>query len=133
MCGACVPVVGGEPLLAGVPVGDDGARLVAHAGVAAEHEGVLHHRVGVLEALVGVAGNVHALEAEIVAELGMDHGGRGIERGFRVGDGWQLLVFDLHQLAAVLGFGARARDHRADRFALPARAARPRWRIAAPT
>ena len=56
MCGACVPVIDGEPLLARIPVGDDGARLVADAGVAAEHEGRLDHRVGVREALVGLAG-----------------------------------------------------------------------------
>ena len=56
-------LIDGEPLLARVPVGDDGARLVGDAGVAAEHEGGLDHRVGVGEALVGIAGDVHALEA----------------------------------------------------------------------
>ena len=66
-------VIDGQPLLARVPVGDDRARLVDDAGVAAEHEGRLHDRVGVLEALVGIAGDVHALEREIVAELGVDH------------------------------------------------------------
>ncbi len=113
-------VIDGEALLARVPVGDDGARLVGDAGVAAEHEGRLDHRVGVREALVGVAGDVRALEGEIVAELGMDHRRAGIERGFGVGDRRQLLVVDLDQLARVLGLGAGARDHGADRLALPA-------------
>ena len=115
-------LVGGEPLLAGVPVGHDGARLVAHAGVTAEHEGMLHHRVGVLEALVRIAGHMHALEAEVVAKLGMHHGGRGIERSFGVDEWLERLVFHIHQFAAVLCFGARARHNGADSFALPARA-----------
>jgi hypothetical protein len=67
-------LIDGEPLLARVPIGDDGARLVGDPGVAAEDEGRLDHRIGVLEALVGIAGDKHALEGEIVAELGMDHG-----------------------------------------------------------
>ena len=51
---------------------------------------------------------------------GMDHRRLGIERGFRIGDRGQFLVVDLDQFAGVLGFGAAARDHGADRFALPA-------------
>ena len=74
-------MIDGQALLARIPVGDDGARLVADAGVAAEHERRLDHRVGVREALVGIAGHVHALEGEVVAELGMDHRRAGIERG----------------------------------------------------
>ena len=70
-------LIDGQALLAGIPVGDDGARLVGDAGVAAEHEGRLDHGVGLGEALVGIARDVHALEAEIVAELGMDHRRRG--------------------------------------------------------
>ena len=93
---------------------------LADAGVAAEHEGGLDHGVGLVEALVRIAGDVHALEGEVVAELGMDHRRRRVERGFGVGDGGQFLVVDLDQLAGVLGLGARARDHGADRFALPA-------------
>ena len=61
-------LIDGQALLAGIPVGDDGARLVGDAGVAAEHERGLDHGVGLGEALVGIAGGVHALEAEIVAE-----------------------------------------------------------------
>ena len=61
-------VIDGQALLAGVPVGDDRARLVGDAGVAAEHERGLDHRVGLGKALVGIAGGVDALEGEIVAE-----------------------------------------------------------------
>ena len=66
-------VIDGQPLLARIPVGDDRARLDGDAGVAAEHEGGLHHRVGFGEGLVDRADIELALEAEIVAELGMDH------------------------------------------------------------
>ena len=66
-------LVDGEALLARIPVGDDGARLVGDAGVAPEHEGRLDDLVGGGKALVGVAGLVAALEGEIVAERGMDH------------------------------------------------------------
>ena len=45
-------LIDGEALLARIPVGDDGARLVGDAGMAAEHEGRLDHRVGLGEALV---------------------------------------------------------------------------------
>ena len=61
-----------------------------------------------------------AFEAEIVAKRGMDHRRFGIERGFRIGDRRQCLVTDFDQFAGVLGLGARAGDHGADRFALPA-------------
>jgi len=113
-------VIGGQPLLARVPVGNDGARLVADAGVAAEHESVLDDGVGLGETLVRIAGRVHALEGEIVAEFGMDHRRARVERRLRVGHRWKFLVFDLHEFAAVLGLGARARNDGADRFACPA-------------
>ena len=113
-------LIDGEPLVARVPIGDDGARLIGDPGVTAEHERRLHHRIGVLETLVRVAGDEHALEGEIVAELGMDDRRAGIERGLGVGDRRQLLVADLDQLAAILRFGAGARHHRAHRLALPA-------------
>ena len=79
-------LIDGQALLAGIPVGDDGARLVGDAGVAAEHERGLDHGVGLGEALVGIAGGVHALEAEIVADRRMDHRRLRIERGLRIGD-----------------------------------------------
>jgi hypothetical protein len=90
------------------------------ASVAAEHECGLDHGVGFCKPLVGIAGGVHALEGEIVAKLGMDHWRAGVERGLGVGDGGERLVVDRHRLAGVLGFGARARHHGTDRFALPA-------------
>ena len=61
-------LIDGHPLLAFVPVGDDRARLVGHAGVAAEAERRLDHRVGFGEGLVDRADVELALEAEIVAE-----------------------------------------------------------------
>ena len=63
----------------------------------------------------------------------MDHRRLGVERGFRIGDGGQRLVIDLDQLAGVLGLRARARDHGADRLALPAGALDGDRRTAAPT
>ena len=113
-------VIDGHALLAFVPVGHHGARLGGDAGVAAEHEGGLHHRVGFGESLVGRADLQLAFEAEIVAERGVDHRRLGIERGFRIGDRGQGLVGHVDKLAGVLGLRARARDHGADGFALPA-------------
>ena len=109
-----------QALLARIPIGDDGARLVGHAGMAAEHEGGLHHRVGLGKTLVGIAGVERALESQIVAEFGMDHRRRRIERGFGVGDRGQHFVFNLDQRAGVLGLGAGAGNDRAHRLALPA-------------
>ena len=120
MCGACVPwytVMRCSPVFQSATM-ERG--LVADAGVAAEHEGGLDHLVGFGEALVGIARDMHALEGEVVAELGMDHRRLRIERGLRIGDGRELFVVDLDQLAAVLGLGAGARHHGADRFAGPA-------------
>ncbi len=113
-------LIDGEALLARVPVGDDGARLGGDAGVAAEQEGGFHHRVGRGEGLVGLADFQLALEAEIVAELGLDHRRLGIERGFRIGDRRQFFVGDVDQLAGVFRLRARLRHHGAHRFALPA-------------
>ena len=114
-------VIDGHPLIAGVPVGDHGARLGGDAGVAAEHEGGLHHRIRFGEGLVGCADFQLALEAEIVAERGMDHRRVLVERGFRIGDGGQGLVFYLDQLAGILRLRPRARHHSAHGFTLPAR------------
>jgi hypothetical protein len=76
--------------------------------------------IGFGESLVGIARRVHALEAEVVGNRWMDHRGLRIERGFRIGDCRQFLVVDRDSFAAVLGFGAAARHHGADRFAGPA-------------
>ncbi len=113
-------LIDGEALLALVPVGDDRARLVGDAGVAAERERCLHDLVRLRESFVDRAGLELALEGEIVAERRMDHGRGGIERGLGIGDRAELLVIDIHQLAGVFRLGARFRDDRAHRFALPA-------------
>ena len=115
-------LIDGEAFLALVPIGDDGARLVGDAGMAAEHEGRFGDRVRLGKRFIGVAGRERALEGEIVAEGWMDHRRRRIERGFGVGDGGERLVVDLDQRAAVFRFGAGARDYGADRLALPASA-----------
>ena len=49
-------LIDGQALLARIPVGDDGARLVGDAGVAAEHERRLDDRIGFGKAFVGIAG-----------------------------------------------------------------------------
>jgi hypothetical protein len=119
MCGACVPWYR-QTLLAGIPVGDDCARLVGHAGVAAEHKCRGDDRIGLCKALVRIAGIERALEGEIVAEVGMNHRRRRIERGLRVGHRGENLVVDGDQRAGVLRLGTRPRDNGAYRFALPA-------------
>src|SRR6266446_1505488 len=103
-----------------VPIGEDGTRLVGDAGMAAEMERRLDHRVGVAEAFVRIAADMHALERQIVAELRMNDQSAGLERSFRIGDGRQLFVADLDQLARILSLGAAAGDNRAHRLALPA-------------
>ena len=109
-----------EALLARVPVGDDGARFGGDAGVAAEQEGGFHHFVGRREGLVRLAHFQLSFKAEIVAELGLDHRGLRIERGFRIGDRRQFLIGDVDQLAGVFRLRAGLRHHGAHRFALPA-------------
>ena len=113
-------LVNGETTLALVPIGEDGTRLVGDAGVAAEMERRLDHRVGVAEAFVRIAADMHALEAQIIAELRMNDRGAGLERSFRVSDGGQRFVAYFDQLAGILGLGTAARDNRAHRLALPA-------------
>ena len=80
-----------------------------------------------------LAGVEHALEAEIVAELRMDHRRAGIERGFRIGDGRQFLVVDLDQFAGVLGLARACARPRRRPLRPASRRGRRRWRIAAPT
>ena len=113
-------LIHGQAVLAGVPVGDDRARLVGNAGMAAGDEGRLDHGVGFGEGLVDGAHLELALEAEIVAERGMDHRGLGIERGLGIGDRRQFFVSHVDQLAGVLRLCARLGDDRAHRLALPA-------------
>ena len=111
-----------ETLLARVPIGHDRARLVGHAGVAAEAERGFDDRIGLRKSLIRRTGFVLALEGEIVAQLRMDHLRRRIERGLGIRDRCQLFVGDFDQLARILGQRAGARHHGANRFALPARA-----------
>ena len=125
-------LIDGQALLARIPVGDDGARLVGDAGMAAEHEGRLDHGIGLGKTLVRIAGIEHALEGEIVAKLGMDHRRLGIERRFRIGHRGQHLIVDLDQRAGVLGFGAALRHRRRTPPRPASRRARRRWRAAAP-
>ena len=73
MCGRLRAVIHGHALLALVPVGDDGARLVGHAGVAAETKSGFDDRIGFSKRLVDRADIELALKAEIVAERGVDH------------------------------------------------------------
>ncbi len=107
-------------LFARVPVGHDRARLVGNTGMTAEHEGGLDHRVGGGKRVIDLADVELALETEIVAERGMNHRSLAVERGFRIDYRRQFLVRHLDQFAAIFRLGARARDHGAYRFALPA-------------
>jgi hypothetical protein len=113
-------LINGEALLARIPVGDHGARLVGDPGMAAEHEGRFDHGIRLGEAAVRIAGIERPLKGEIVAKLGMNHRRLGIERGFRIGHRGEHLIVDLDQRAGVLGLRAALRHHGAHRFALPA-------------
>ena len=115
-------LIDGHAPLAFIPVGDNCAWLVGHAGVAAETEGRLHHRVGFGESLVDRADVEFSFKTEIVSERLVDHRSFVIERGFRIGDDRQFLVTYLDQLAGIFRLGACARDDGANRFTLPARA-----------
>src|SRR5215471_2100299 len=65
-------LIDGEALVARIPVGDDGARLVGDAGVTPESERRLNHGVGVRKSLIRRARLVLALKGEIVAKAWMD-------------------------------------------------------------
>ncbi len=49
-------LIDGQARFARIPIGNDGARLVGDAGMAAEHESRLDHGIGFGKALVGIAG-----------------------------------------------------------------------------
>ena len=93
-----------------VVVGQDRARLERDARVAGAVEGGLHDLVGAPEGVVDLAGLVDALEAEVVAEIGMDHRRAGRERGLHVDGCRQRLVRDGDLGGGILGDGA-ARGH----------------------
>ena len=106
--------------LAGIPVGDHGARLERHARVAAEMEGRLDDCVGLREGGVHLAGVEQALEGEIIAEIRVDDGRLCIERRLHVGDGLELLVLDVDPLGRILRRRPRLGDDGRHRLALPA-------------
>ncbi len=114
-----VRVVHHEAPAGGREVGQHGARLQRHAGVAAEAELVLDHHVGALEHRFHAAGVDLAVEAQVAAELGMDHRRGGIERGVHVHRRGQRLPFDLDRVERVLGQRAGAAEDGEHRLALP--------------
>jgi hypothetical protein len=122
MWGRLRALMHGEPLVARVPVGHDGARLESDAGVTTEPECRLDDCLACGKRLVDLAGLLAALECQIVAELGVDDRRAGIERGLHVGDGGELLIVDGDELGRILGLRPRSGDDGSDRFALPARA-----------
>ena len=113
--------VDGELLRPRVPVGEQRAGLQADRGVAPENIGFLdRHRVVRGEGRIDVAVVDVAPPGEVVAELGVEHGGPRPERALLVDDDGEFLPLDFDQLGRVLGLGAGPRaDHR-DGLALPA-------------
>ena len=111
----------GQALFARIPVGDDGARLVGDAGMAAEYKRRLDDFIGFREALVDFACLMLARKREIVAKLGVDNGRCGVERGLHVGNDGKFLILDFDKTDSVFrlrtGFGYDGTDG----FALPAR------------
>ena len=103
-------VMHGEPGGRAVVVGQDRARLQRHAGVAGGVEGGLDDPVGAPEGVVDLAGLVDALEAEVVAEPGVDQRTARRECRLHVDRGRQRLVADRDLGGRILGDGA-ARGH----------------------
>ena len=115
-------VVDRELLLGGAPVGNLAARLQRHTGVAAKFEGGVDHVVGLRKGLVHAARVQAAGEAQVVAQLGVNHRGAGVEGGFHVDHRRQQLPLDLQVLQRVFGLGAGVGHDGHHRFALPVRA-----------
>ena len=112
-------VIHRERVLGRVVVGEERAPFEADAGVSSEVIGLLDHHVGFRERLVDAAAVELALEADVVAELRMNH--RFAGQGFvHFHHNWQFLPLGLDQLRGVLGLTARLGDHRRHRLALPA-------------
>ncbi len=114
-------VIHGHALFRRVVVGEDGARLHGDAGVAAETDRVLDHEVRGFHRGVHAARVYGPLEAKVAVEPLVDLRLGWIESALRVERRGQLLVCDLDHFDGILGLGARMRDHRDYRFALPAR------------
>ena len=113
-------VVDGQALVARVPVGDLAARLERHTGMAAEIESRFGHHRGAGKCRVDAAGIEAAAKALVVAELGVDQGRAGVERGAHLGRCGQGFPFDLQILQRVFGLCAGLGYHRHHRLALPA-------------
>ena len=126
-------VVHGEPGGSAVVVGQDRARLDGEARVPAAVEGGLDDFVRGGEGVVDLAGLVDALEAEVVAELGVDHRRGGQQRGLHVDHGGQRLVVDADMGDGILGRGAALGHDRGDRLADPGRALERQGTLRAPT
>ncbi len=112
----------GERAIGAVVVGDDGARLQRHAGMAAGVEGRFHHLVRRGDGAGDVACLGGAGEDQIVAELGMDDHRAGAQRRLHVDLRRQRLELDGQGRDAVLGRGAAFGDDGDHRLALPGRA-----------
>ena len=82
-------------------------------------EGSLDDFVGDGEGLIDLACLVDALEAEVVAQLRVDHGGGGRKRRFHVRDGCKGRVVDAHAPCRILGRSAALGDHGGNGLAGP--------------
>ena len=105
----------GELTHARIELGDEGARLERHAGVAGETQRALHRAPAGRRraALDGV------LEGEVTAELGVQERRRGLECRFRVGKRVERLPFHFDALDRVLRDGAAFGEHDRHRLSLP--------------
>ncbi len=112
-------VVHGELGGRAVVVGQDRARLERDARVAARVEGGLDDLVRGLEGVVDLAALVDALEAEVVAELGMDHRRARLQGRLHVDHGGQRRVGDGHLGRGILGDRAAVGDDGCHRLPHP--------------
>ena len=109
-----------QPRFGRAPVGHHRTRLQRHAGVPSENEFRFNDLVRFRQSLVDNAGIVIALEGEVVAERGMNHGRLRIERGAHVRDRVEFLIVDHDAFGGVFGRGTTARHYGGDGLALPA-------------
>ena len=114
-------VVHRERMLCRVVVGQNGTRLVGHAGVTAEVVGFFHHHLGFGKGFCKALGFQGAGEANVVAQIGMDDDVPPL-RGLHVGDGGQRLPLDLHMVQRIFCLSAGFGDDGDHRLALPAHA-----------
>jgi hypothetical protein len=112
-------VIHGERALRRVVVREDGAGLQRHSGVASELVSLFDHEGGALEGSVDFSGVEFALEADVVAEIGVNYPATG-EGVLHFHDGRQLLPSGLDVLRGVFRLRAGFGDDRRHRLALPA-------------